>query len=227
VTVRILLVEDDEPIARSLVDGLATFGHIVEHVATGDLALASGPVDLVLLDLGLPDVDGRHVCRELRARSAVPIIILTARIDELDRVLGLELGADDYITKPFSLRELVARVRAVTRRFNPTLASERSNSDSDSQHIGPLSIDRRLRRVHVDGVEVSLTAKDFDLLAYLATDAGAAYSRSDILKHVWDVNYFGPTKTVDAHIAVLRRTLGHPEWITAVRGIGFRLEPPP
>ena len=225
--VRILLVEDDDAIARSLVDGLATFGHIVDRAATGDLALTARPADLVLLDLGLPDIDGRDVCRTLRSRSAVPIIILTARVDEFDRVLGLELGADDYVTKPFSLRELVARIRAVTRRLSPTSTEEQSSSDGDGQHIGPLNIDRRSRRVHVDGIEVSLTAKDFDLLAYLASDVGAVHTRTDILEHVWDINYYGPTKTVDAHIAILRRTLRHPEWITAVRGVGFRLEPPP
>ncbi|MGD9701435.1 MAG: response regulator transcription factor [Acidimicrobiia bacterium] len=223
---RILLVEDDDAIAVSLTDGLVEAGFDVEHVATGRAALAAGRADVVLLDLGLPDMDGRDVCRELRTSSSVPIIMLTARSDEFDRVLGLELGADDYVTKPFSFRELVARIRAVTRRAagtNEPGGDERVAVD----RIGPLEINRRTRRVHIGGEAVTLTAKEFDLLAYLAIDPGAVCTRTDILEHVWDANWYGPTKTVDAHVAALRKKLGDPRWIEAVRGVGFRLEPPP
>jgi DNA-binding response OmpR family regulator len=177
---------------------------------------------MVLLDLGLPDMDGRDVFRQLRARGATPIIMLTARAEEFDRVLGLELGADDYVTKPFSFRELVARIRAVSRR---TLESQGDASPTEIQIVLSLTIDRRTRRVHVNDQEVILTAKEFDLLAYLALDIGAVRTRTEILENVWDAHWYGPTKTVDAHVASLRKKLGHHEWIQAVRGVGFRLEP--
>jgi DNA-binding response OmpR family regulator len=229
--VRILLVEDDRSIAAPLVEGLLDAGHDVVHVATGAGALdamsSSGPApDVVLLDLGLPDIDGRDVCRTVRERSRVPIIMLTARSDEFDRVLGLELGADDYVTKPFSFRELLARIRAVARRTQPDAAPPAPPADpaTAAQRIGPLAIDRRTRRVHVDGAEVQLTAKEFDLLAFLANDPGAVSTRTQILEHVWDAHWYGPTKTVDAHVAAIRKKLGHHEWIAAVRGVGFRLE---
>ncbi len=222
----ILLVEDDQSIAVSLVDGLRAAGYSITHAATGAAALEAGPADAVLLDLGLPDMDGRDVCRILRSRGNVPIIMLTARGDEFDRVLGLELGADDYVTKPFSFRELVARVRAVTRRAGSTTPGGPVNDASGAQMIGPLEIDRRTRRVRLAGDAVTLTAKEFDLLAYLAVDPGAVCTRTDILENVWDVNWFGPTKTVDAHIAAIRKKLGDPHWIDAVRGVGFRLEAP-
>ncbi len=224
--VRLLLVEDDAAIARSIVDGLQSDGHVVTHVETGARALevAAGH-DLVLLDLGLPDIDGRDVCRRLRQESTLPIIMLTARGDEFDRVLGLELGADDYITKPFSMRELLARIRAVARRTvdGPSVGGE---PEPTTQTIGDLVIDRRTRRVHLAGEPVSLTAKEFDLLAQLAGDPGAVQTRTEILEAVWDQNWYGPTKTVDAHVASLRKKLGDPRWIEAVRGVGFRLEPP-
>jgi two-component system response regulator RegX3 len=224
--VKLLLVEDDRAIAESLVSGLQADGHVVDHVATGAEALAASGYDLVLLDLGLPDGDGRDVCRQLRQRGAVPIIMLTARGDEFDRVLGLELGADDYVTKPFSRRELSARIRAVGRRAQPQPAGDGSDG-GDVLVVGALDIDRRSRRVHLDGVELTLTAKEFDVLAYLAADPGAVFTRTEILERVWDVNWYGPTKTVDAHVAALRRKLGDHRWIEAVRGVGFRLEAPP
>jgi len=224
--VKILLVEDDDAIALSLTESLVQAGFDVDHVATGRDALTAAPVDVVLLDLGLPDMDGRDLCRALRTASGVPIIMLTARSDEFDRVLGLELGADDYVTKPFSFRELVARIRAVTRRAAGT--SERtSDEQAAADRVGPLEIDRRTRRVLLAGEPIALTAKEFDLLAYLAIDPGAVYRRTDILEHVWDAQWYGPTKTVDAHVAALRKKLGDPRWIEAVRGVGFRLEPPP
>jgi len=224
--VKLLLVEDDRSIAETLVEGLTGAGHTVTHVATGAGALAARDYELVLLDLGLPDMDGRDVFRALRQRSTVPIIMLTARSEEFDRVLGLELGADDYVTKPFSLRELVARIRAVGRR---TIDGQQAAGDRDTagpQTVGPMELDRRTRRVRIDGEEVALTAKEFDLLAFLANDVGAVHTRTEILESVWDAHWYGPTKTVDAHVASLRKKLGDHAWIESVRGVGFRLEPP-
>lgn len=228
--VRILLVEDDKSIASTVVEGLTAQGFHITHVGTGAAALAADEHDMVLLDLGLPDMDGRDVCRELRTRTKAPIIMLTARAEEFDRVLGLELGADDYVTKPFSFRELVARIRAVARRSTSESGGSGGADDTGgvqvAQVIGPLKLDRRTRRVHLDGAEVQLTAKEFDLLAFLANDIGAVHTRTEILESVWDAHWYGPTKTVDAHVASLRKKLGGHEWIQAVRGVGFRLEPP-
>jgi DNA-binding response OmpR family regulator len=220
---RILVVEDDAAISTSLVDGLGDAGFEPTAVGTGRDALAAGEFDLVLLDLGLPDMDGLDVCRALRAASDVPIIVLTARSDELDRVLGLELGADDYVVKPFSLRELVARIRAVSRRRGPGAGPP---APATVLEVGPLRMDVRGRRAWLGDEEVSLTAKEFDLLAYLASEPGVVHRRGDILEHVWDAHWYGPTKTVDAHVASVRRKLGDPRWIEAVRGVGFRLEVP-
>jgi DNA-binding response OmpR family regulator len=224
--VKLLLVEDDRAIAESLVEGLGAAGHEVVHVTTGKAALAERGQEMVLLDLGLPDMDGRDVCRELRQRSNTPIIMLTARSEEFDRVLGLELGADDYVTKPFSLRELVARIRAVSRRMADSSATGDDADAALPQHVGTMELDRRTRRVRVDNEEVALTAKEFDLLAFLANDVGAVRTRTEILENVWDAHWYGPTKTVDAHVASLRKKLGDHRWIEAVRGVGFRLEPP-
>ena len=223
---KLLLVEDDKAIAETLVEGLTAAGHDVVHVSTGAGALAERGYELVLLDLGLPDMDGRDVCRELRQRSATPIIMLTARSEEFDRVLGLELGADDYVTKPFSLRELVARIRAVSRRTNDGQSPVDDRDLSAPQMVGPMELDRRTRRVRIDGEAIALTAKEFDLLAFLANDVGAVHTRTEILETVWDAHWYGPTKTVDAHVASLRKKLGDHSWIEAVRGVGFRLEPP-
>ena len=221
-----LLVEDDKAIAETLVEGLTAAGHTVVHVTTGAGALAERGHDMVLLDLGLPDMDGREVCRQLRQRSMTPIIMLTARSEEFDRVLGLELGADDYVTKPFSLRELIARIGAVARRTQDGSAIGDDRDASVPQTIGPMELDRRTRRVRIDSEEIALTAKEFDLLAFLANDVGAVHTRTEILENVWDAHWYGPTKTVDAHVASLRKKLGDHGWIEAVRGVGFRLEPP-
>ena len=213
-----LLVEDDDAIAEPLTAGLGRYGFQVSRVRTGAEALAAPAHEVVLLDLGLPDLDGIDVCRRLRAGSAVPIIVVTARSEEVDRVLGLELGADDYVVKPFGFRELVARIRAVTRRARPA-----PGSVEGPQRLGTMELDRRQRLVRLDGVEVTLTAKEFDLLALLAEDPGAVCARDQILERVWDPQWFGPTKTLDVHVASLRRKLGDPGWIETVRGVGFRL----
>lgn len=216
--VQILLVEDDDAIASPLAKGLEREGYDVRHVRTGAEALVGPVADLCLLDLGLPDLDGREVCRMLRARSTMPIIMITARGDEIDRVVGLELGADDYLVKPFGFRELVARIRAVTRRTGSA-----AEEPEPVQVIGSLTIDRRAHRVHVDGEEVSLTPKEFDLLDVLAEDPGAIRSRTEIMERVWDAHWYGPTKTLDVHVASLRKKLGDHTAIETVRGVGFRL----
>lgn len=218
----VLLVEDDRSIAESVTASLASAGMEVAHVTTGVAAvdaLSLAVPDVVLLDLGLPDMDGLDVARQLRERSAVPIIIVSARGDELDRVLGLELGADDYVVKPFSQRELLARIRAVVRRGVPVPGADGGPVPAAS---GRLVIDERTRTVLLDGAEVVLTAKEFDLLAYLAAEPGVVFRRNDILEHVWDVNWYGTTKTLDAHVASVRKKLGHPDWVQAVRGVGFK-----
>jgi two-component system response regulator RegX3 len=213
---QVLVVEDDDAIAEPLVEGLLREGFSVERVASGRKALSAPEPDLVVLDLGLPDMDGYAVCQELRARSAVPILVITARGAEGDKVLGLELGADDYLVKPFGFRELVARIRAIMRRV-PEPAGD------SVQDLGPLVLDRRTRKVFVEGSEVPLSPKEYDLLALLAEDPGAVVNRQTILEEVWDPHWYGPTKTVDVHVASLRKKLGRPEWIETVRKVGLRL----
>jgi len=215
--VRVLVVEDDDGIAEPLAEGLVREGFEVDRASTGAEALAAASPDVVLLDLGLPDVDGYTLCQQLRARSSVPVLILTARGSEMDRVLGLELGADDYIVKPFGLRELVARIRAVLRRTAEAPANDQV------QLLGALTVDRRSRRILVEGEEVLLSPKEFDLLALLADDPGAVVTRQEILETVWDPHWYGPTKTLDVHVASLRRKLGHPDWVETVRRVGLRL----
>ncbi|MFD0372280.1 response regulator transcription factor [Streptomyces sp. NPDC059071] len=219
---RILLVEDDESVARSLRRGLIRFGFRIDWVATGHAALAADSTyDLVLLDLGLPDTDGLDVCRALHGRGdGVPIIVISARSDETDRVVGLELGADDYVSKPFGVREVVARIRAVMRRVRPMTPPETAGPD---RYGSRLTVDRKAARVHLDGAEVALTPKEYDLLAFLTEEPGALMSREQIMEAVWDANWFGPTKTLDVHVAALRRKLAGAIAVEAVRGVGFRL----
>jgi DNA-binding response OmpR family regulator len=219
---RVLLVEDDDTIAVPLERGLAREGFRVDRHATGGGALDSvrtgGEPAVILLDLGLPDMDGFDLCRELRQLTDVPVIVVTARGDEVDRVVGLELGADDYVVKPFSLRELVARIRAVSRRSSGVPAAPSSSDDAR------LVVDRRTREVTVDGRDVALTPKEFDLLALLAEDPGAVCSRQRILDEVWDPHWYGPTKTLDVHVSSLRRKLGDHALVETIRGVGYRLQ---
>ena len=220
--VKVLLVEDDASIAQSVMSSLTTAGLFVQHVGTGQEAIDAVKTeepDVVLMDLGLPDMDGLDASKIIRSTSSVPIIIVSARGDELDRILGLELGADDYVVKPFSQRELLARIRAVTRRRGDAAESVEPDNVVGTAR---LVVNEREHTVKLDDVEVVLTAKEFELLAYLASSPGTVFRRNDILEHVWDVNWFGTTKTLDAHIASIRKKLGNPDWIQAVRGVGFK-----
>jgi two-component system response regulator RegX3 len=214
----ILLVEDEESITTPLAEALERDGFhaAIAHTAGDALeqARARRP-DLVLLDLMLPDGSGLDVCRELRSSSSVPIIILSARGEEADRVVGLELGADDYVVKPFSAREVIARIRAVLRRSSAPAAPEAP------VEIGPVRLDPAKRSVALAGEPVELARKEFDLLALLMQEAGTVVSRERLIDEVWDVNWFGSTKTLDVHISALRKKL-RPELIHTVRGVGFR-----
>jgi DNA-binding response OmpR family regulator len=210
----VLVVEDDWGIASQLMRGLSRGGYDVAHVTTGEDALSHAAADVVVLDLGLPDGDGVQVCRKLRERSGVAIIVVTARGEEPDRVLALDAGADDYLVKPFGLAELLARIRAVLRRVHP---------GGEQLRHGPLVVDLRTRRVTVAGQEVALTPKEFDILECLATDPGRVVTRQEILESAWDAHWYGPTKVLDVHVAALRRKLGVPGLIETVYGRGFRL----
>ena len=209
----VLVVEDDQAIGAQLVKGLTRAGCRTSLVCEGGPALRN-TAGLVLLDLGLPDVDGVELCRRLRQRSATPIIVVTARGAEADRVAALDAGADDYIVKPFGFAELLARMRAVLRR---------SGSDAGVISYGPLRVDLAGRRVWVDQVPVSLTGKEFDILACLAVEPGRAVTREEIFDRVWDEHWYSPRKVLDVHVAALRRKLGVPDLIETVYGRGFRL----
>src|SRR5881275_3057173 len=214
----ILLVED-EPSVGELVRGyLSRDGYRVLWVRSGEEGLAElerHPVRIVILDIGLPGMDGFEVCRAVRGRSQVPILMLTARDEEPDRVAGLELGADDYLTKPFSPRELVARMKAVLRRTD-------GRSAEDVLALDDVVLNRQAREVAVDGRTVELTTKEFDLLATLLANPGIVVSRDQLLDRVWGMTYPGGTRTVDVHVAQLRRKLGRPELIRTVRGAGYK-----
>jgi DNA-binding response OmpR family regulator len=214
----VLLVED-EPSVGELVRGyLSRDGYRVIWVRSGEDALVEidrHPVRLVLLDIGLPGKDGFDVCRALRAHSDVPILMLTARDEEPDRIVGLEVGADDYITKPFSPRELVARMKAVLRRSEP-------HDRRDTLTLGDVIVDRESHDVTVDGRPIELTAKEFDLLAYFLANIGTLLSRDLLLDRVWGLEYPGGTRTVDVHVAQLRRKLGRPDLIRTLRGSGYK-----
>lgn len=222
---RILFVEDEQAITDPFSKALerAGFEPVTARSGREGLALAERlEPDLVLLDLNLPDMDGRDVCRELRRRSNTPIVMLTARGTETDRIIGLELGADDYVVKPFSGGEVIARIRAVLRRVG-----REDGNGLGAISVAGLDIDFDARRVWLDGDEVQLTRKQFDLLAALARKAGRVVSRADLIADVWDENWFGSTKTLDVHVGQLRRKLGDdpesPRLIHTVRGVGFRL----
>jgi DNA-binding response OmpR family regulator len=212
---RVVVVEDDPGIATQLVRGLVRAGYEASSVATGEAALRQPIPDVVLLDLGLPDMDGMEVCRRLRKDSGAAIIVVTASGEEAHRVLALDQGADDYLVKPFGLAELLARIRAVLRRIKP--------DTGEILRHGPLVVDLRAHKVTVGGHEVTLTPKEFGILECLAADPGRVVSRQEILELVWDAHWYGPTKVLDVHVAALRRKLGDPALVETVYGRGFRL----
>jgi DNA-binding response OmpR family regulator len=232
----LLLVEDDEEIGQMLAGALRANGHQVSWQRTGSSALHEADratFDLVLLDLGLPDVDGVEVCRDLRVRQPnCVLVMLTARRDEMDVVVGLEAGADDYLTKPFGLTELLARVRAHLRRR--TVDSTTSGVAAAPMSVGDLTVDVGSRRASIAGADLALRAKEFDLLARIVREPGIALSRETLMADVWDENWFGSTRTLDVHVAALRRRLAEAAppaarlpRISTLRGYGYRLDPPP
>ena len=225
----ILMVEDEESITVPLAEALEREGFDTQVSGTVKEALElteRALPDLVLLDVMLPDGSGYDVCRRLRERSRVPIIMLTARGEETDRIVGLELGADDYVVKPFSAREVAARIRAVLRRTD----AEGSAGRDGSLEVGPVQLDPDRRSASVEGQQLELTRKEFELLELLLREAGNVVSRERLIDEVWDVNWFGSTKTLDVHVSSLRRKLGDdsadPRFIHTLRGVGFRFAAP-
>jgi two-component system response regulator RegX3 len=225
----ILLVEDEESIVEPLAAALAREGFDAHPVRTAAEALELVPTlapDLVLLDVMLPDGSGFEVLRELRRESGVPVVMLTARGEEADRVVGLELGADDYVVKPFSAREVAARIRAVLRRVD----DGRPTETRSALEVGELRLDPARREVLVAGEPVELARKEFDLLELLMREAGSVVTRERLIEEVWDTNWFGSTKTLDVHVAAIRKKLGDdpssPRYLHTVRGVGFRFASP-
>ncbi|HKP09159.1 MAG TPA: response regulator transcription factor [Gaiella sp.] len=215
----ILLVEDEEDIAALVRAYLERDGFRVLWATRGTeglVELERNDVRLAILDLQLPDADGLDICRAIRTSSSLPVVMLTARDEEVDRVTGLELGADDYVTKPFSPRELTARVRAVLRRVEP-------DETDDRLRAGDIELDRKARTATVAGAEVELTGREFDLLWHLAARPGIVVTRSQLLDRVWGIEFPGGTRTVDVHVGQLRRKLGRPKLIRTVRGTGYKV----
>jgi two-component system, OmpR family, response regulator RegX3 len=220
---RILVVEDEEAIADSLAFTLRSEGFDVDAVGDGETALEAArrrPYDVMILDLMLPGISGVEVCRRLRAESALPILMLTARTAEVDRVVGLDAGADDYVPKPFSMPELISRVRAILRR-------RELDRGTVVRSIGGLELDLQRRAVRVDGEDVALTPSEFRLLAYLMTHAGRVCTRRELMQHLWDSAYVGDDRAVDVHVANLRRKIEadpkFPSRVVTVRGSGYML----
>jgi len=225
----ILLVDDEDAIQKLLTYPLQKDGYRVVDARDGETALRrfeEEEIDLVVLDLALPKLDGLEVCRRLRARSPVPIIMLTARDEEIDKVIGLEIGADDYITKPFSIREFRSRVRALLRRASLSPPA----SSGAAIEIGPLRVDPARRRVEVEGQVKELTYVEFELVRFLAEQPGHVFSRLDLLEKIWGSSQFRDPRTVDVHVRHLREKLerdsSKPELILTVRGVGYRLREP-
>ena len=223
---RILVVEDEPAISEPLAESLEREGfepEVTSTIGAAREAWQRREPDLILLDVMLPDGDGRDLAREIRRGSNVPIIMLTARGEEIDRVLGLELGADDYVVKPFSMRELTARIRAIMRRG-------RATTRAGAIEIGGIRLDPASRTVHRAGEPIELAAKEFDLLSMLMSNAGQVLRREQIMDEVWDPHWFGPTKTLDVHISWLRKKIeddpSNPRYITTIRGVGFRFLAP-
>ncbi|PVU83313.1 DNA-binding response regulator [Cellulomonas sp. WB94] len=227
---RILLVEDEESYRDPLTYQLTREGFEVVTAATGPEALVAwedGGADLVLLDLMLPGMSGTEVCRWLRARSDVPVIMLTAKDGEIDKVVGLELGADDYVTKPYSFRELLARVRAVLRRGSIGTAEPVTEPDDGTLEVGPVRLDVERHTVHVHGELVAFPLKEFDLLELLMRNAGRVLTRGQLIDRVWGSDYVGDTKTLDVHVKRVRAKIetdpANPVLLQTVRGLGYKL----
>jgi len=220
----VLVVEDEASIASFVSLYLKNAGYTVRTAATGNDALAqagTGDVDLVVLDLMLPDIDGIEVCRRLRKATDMPILMLTARDEDVDKIIGLEVGADDYMTKPFNPRELVARVKSILRRVGP----ERRERESAQLRHGDLTIDAGRREVRVGETEVQLAPKEFDLLWELLDHRGLVLTRDQLLERVWGYTFAGDTRTVDVHVRQLRRKLGDASPIVTVWGVGYKVSP--
>ncbi|MDI3402539.1 response regulator transcription factor [Streptomyces cavernicola] len=234
---RLLLVEDDDHVAAALSAVLARHGFEVVHARSGEEALrallppdsddpdkaAKSGFGVVLLDLGLPDQDGYEVCGKIRKRTATPVIMVTARADVRSRIHGLNLGADDYVVKPYDAGELLARIHAVSRR---TVPEEAAGPGDDSLHLGPVRIELPTRQVSVAGQSVQLTRKEFDLLALLAQRPGVVFRREQIISEVWRTSWEGTGRTLEVHVASLRSKLRSPALIETVRGVGYRLVAP-
>jgi len=221
---RILVVEDDPTLQETLAYNLSRQGYLVDTAGDGQTAIESARAnvpDLVVLDIMLPILDGFEVCRVLRQESNVSILMLTARDDEIDRVIGLELGADDYLTKPFSPRELVARIKAAIRRLQ---SNQVSPPTKQTWVFDRLRIDLAAHQIWVDDQLVDLTSVEFALLSTLARNSGMVLTRNKLLEEVWGVNYFGDTRLVDVHIGHLRKKLNLPELISTIRGVGYRFD---
>jgi DNA-binding response OmpR family regulator len=223
--VRLLLVEDDDRVAGALAVALRRQGYDVVRVATGQEALTRDDADVILLDLGLPDIDGMEVCQRIRKMSDVPIIAVTARSGEQDRVRGLRIGADDYIVKPYAFAELLARIEAVTRRTRAARSQEVRNEAAANRVVeyGDLTVDLAGRRVSVGDKHVPLTRKEYDILALLLRDPGRVFTRAQILEEVWQTTWLGSSRTLDVHVATLRAKLGDANLVETVRGVGYRL----
>jgi DNA-binding response OmpR family regulator len=224
----VLIVEDDETLRESLRYTLALEGYDVRAVADGLAGLRSAeedPPSAIVLDLMLPGMDGLEVCRQIRRKSQVPIMMLTAKREEVDKVVGLEVGADDYMTKPFSMRELVARMRALLRRAE---YGGESRQESAILRCGAISVDTRRREVTRDGALVALRPKEYELLTFLARNPGQVFSRQQLLDQVWGYEFFGGSRTVDVHVRWLREKIerdpSSPEFLHTVRGAGYRLD---
>jgi DNA-binding response OmpR family regulator len=226
---RLLLVEDDDHVAAALSAVLARHGFQVVHARSGEEALHAllpaeqEPFGVVLLDLGLPDQDGYEVCGKIRKRSAIPVIMVTARADVRSRIHGLNLGADDYVVKPYDTGELLARIHAVARRGTP--GEETGATPLATLLLGPVRIELPTRRVSVHGQEVQLTRKEFDLIALLAQRPGVVFRREQIISEVWRTSWEGTGRTLEVHVASLRSKLRLPALIETVRGVGYRLVP--
>ncbi|MDX6535503.1 MAG: two-component system, OmpR family, response regulator RegX3 [Gaiellales bacterium] len=223
----ILLIEDEQAISEPLAAALAREGFepvVASTAAKGLELLEACSPDLVLLDVMLPDGDGRDLLRQIRATSRLPVVMLTARGEEMDRVLGLELGADDYVTKPFSAAELIARVRAVLRRTDESTPA--AADGSSLLEVSDVRMDLETHLASRSGERLELTVKEFEVLRVLLSRAGKVVKRDDLIREVWDSNWFGPTKTLDVHISALRKKLGddpaEPRYIHTIRGVGFR-----